>query len=246
MKSKIVPFAVALLAVWVLVIIPFKIIGQGFLPPDDAMRHCAKAVSGKEWSDILVLRDGLKTIDHTGWAAILSSLHRVTGWDAHSLVLFSVLSLFIVFSIIPFLFLRYPEAWLVSLIIIGMVATGWFFRLVLGRPFILAMSIFIVWCFVWPGLKERKSVFKTSLLLMILAALFTWIYSQWYLLALPLLALLCAREWRAALAMSISMVAGISLGAVLTGHPVWAIIEPVKGLIMFSHNGQSEFNYMLP
>jgi hypothetical protein len=42
-----------------IVLIPLRILGRGFLPPDDALRHAAKAVSGREWSEILVLRPGV-------------------------------------------------------------------------------------------------------------------------------------------------------------------------------------------
>ena len=73
------------LAAWIAVIVTLlcvagKIIGYGFLPQDDALRHAAKAVSGKPWSEILVLRDGF--IDgsaswlacHTGLDAPLAGL----------------------------------------------------------------------------------------------------------------------------------------------------------------------------
>ena len=36
----------------------FKIISYGYLPVDDALRHAAKVVSGKDWHEIVVLRPG--------------------------------------------------------------------------------------------------------------------------------------------------------------------------------------------
>ncbi|MFO7821544.1 MAG: hypothetical protein R6V56_05765, partial [Lentisphaeria bacterium] len=50
-----VPHLAVILCVTMMVLIPFKIISYGYLPSDDALRHCAKAVSGKSWSEILVL-----------------------------------------------------------------------------------------------------------------------------------------------------------------------------------------------
>lgn len=51
-------------AIWTLVIltillVPLLIVATGFLPLDDGLRHAAKAVDGRPWSQILVLREGL-------------------------------------------------------------------------------------------------------------------------------------------------------------------------------------------
>ena len=68
--NKLVPILVTILTLWIILLIPFRIIGYGYLPPDDAMRHAAKAVSGKPWAEILVLRDGYTRDSHIGWHAI--------------------------------------------------------------------------------------------------------------------------------------------------------------------------------
>jgi len=47
-----VPLAVWVLVALVIVVIPLKIIGLGYLPADDALRHAAKAVSGKPWPEV--------------------------------------------------------------------------------------------------------------------------------------------------------------------------------------------------
>ena len=54
---RYVPLAVWLILAAVLLLIPFKIISYGYLPGDDALRHCAKAVSGKSWPEIIVVGD---------------------------------------------------------------------------------------------------------------------------------------------------------------------------------------------
>ena len=122
------PVIVILLAIWVVVLIPFKIIGYGFMPPDDAMRHSAKVISGKDWSHILVLREDIKVDSYPGWHAILKLVHRITGWDQHSLLLFSVISLSILFCLIPIFFLEFPEAWLASILAIVILAPHLIFR----------------------------------------------------------------------------------------------------------------------
>jgi hypothetical protein len=69
-EDKTVPvliLCVIMLALW---LIPFKVLGAGFMPNDDSLRHAAKAVSGKSWDQILVLRDGIKfdTPEKAAWA----------------------------------------------------------------------------------------------------------------------------------------------------------------------------------
>ncbi|MFO1498320.1 MAG: hypothetical protein U1G07_08015 [Verrucomicrobiota bacterium] len=90
-----------LLVALTLLILPWRLLNHGVLPPDDALRHAAKAVSGKSWDQILVLRPEI-TLDHNpGWHAILGALHRLAGWNQERLVWFSVLSLFWLFAAAP-------------------------------------------------------------------------------------------------------------------------------------------------
>ena len=46
---RYVPLAAWAIILLLLLVIPLKIIGYGYLPSDDALRHAAKAVSGKTW-----------------------------------------------------------------------------------------------------------------------------------------------------------------------------------------------------
>ena len=55
--KRYVPLAVWVIVIFVIVAMPFKIIGYGYLPGDDTLRHAAKAVSGKSWSQVLVLNE---------------------------------------------------------------------------------------------------------------------------------------------------------------------------------------------
>src|ERR1700720_4110804 len=59
-----VPLAAWLVVVITLLLVPLKIIGYGYLPADDALRHAAKAVSGKPWSEILVMRNDFAIDQH--------------------------------------------------------------------------------------------------------------------------------------------------------------------------------------
>src|SRR5690348_10430378 len=51
-----VPLLAWLVSILALVFVAGKVISYGFLPADDALRHAAKAVSRKDWSQILLLR----------------------------------------------------------------------------------------------------------------------------------------------------------------------------------------------
>src|ERR1700739_3451778 len=85
---RYVPLAVWVVVVLVIVIIPLKVISYGYLPGDDALRHAARAVSGKPWSEILVLNPVYK-IDHEfGWNWWLRQIHLLGNWNADALVIF--------------------------------------------------------------------------------------------------------------------------------------------------------------
>jgi hypothetical protein len=64
-----------------LLAVPLRVISFGCLPPDDALRHAAKAVSGKPWPEIRVMRSDITLEHNPGWHWLLQTLHRGTGWD---------------------------------------------------------------------------------------------------------------------------------------------------------------------
>src|SRR5580698_4055870 len=112
---RYVPLAVWVIVLMTLLLIPLKVLKYGYIPPDDALRAAGKAVSGKTWPQILVLNDVYK-IDHEyGWSLLLRKVHTAFDADADSIVIFSVVSLFILASLAAVPWLRYPEVWLVTL-----------------------------------------------------------------------------------------------------------------------------------
>ena len=226
------PVIVIFLAIWIVALIPFRIIGYGFMPMDDAMRHSAKTIAGKDWGQILVLRDEIKMDSYPGWHAILGFVHRITGWDQHSLVLFSVISLSILFCIIPIFFLKFPESWILSLFTISLIAPGWLFRIFLGRPYIVTMASLLLILFIWPSLKQKKLQYINALILIIIAALSVWIHASWYFFILLTVVFMLAREWRTAALIVVSSIAGIFIGASFTGHPIIFIKQMVTHLFL--------------
>lgn len=144
------------LLVAIIGIIPARIIGYGYMPGDDANRHAAKVVSGKDWDEILVLRDDVKMDSHPGWHAILNIIYKATNYSTDHLVDISVISLFILFSLVPLMLLDRPEAWPISMLTFVIAGPGLLGRLLLGRPYIFTMSVVLVLCFLWPKLRSKK------------------------------------------------------------------------------------------
>ena len=145
-ESKLVQYIVLGIAVIGMVIIPLRIIGYGFLPQDDALRHSAKVISGKNWDEILVIRDDIKMDTHPGWHYILNVFHKATGANTERLVVFSVVSLFALFCLIPLFLIKRQEAWLAALLTFIIFNPSFAMRLLLGRPYIITMTAIAASC----------------------------------------------------------------------------------------------------
>lgn len=233
-QSKTAPFSVYPEAVSLIiggiiflsaVVIPMKITGYGYLPPDDALRHSAKALSGKEWSEILVLDRDIKMDNHPGWHAVLAGIHKAARLDADGLTVFAVVFLFALFYFTAAGFLEYKEAWPLAVLIVVIMNPMFLRRLALGRPFILTVTALTVLCLLWPKFKEKKFPFFAFILFAALIAASTWIHGSWYLFILPVLSFYIARELKVAFMMTAAAAAGILTGAALTGHPVLFLKE---------------------
>jgi len=241
--SLIVQPLVFCLLVAIICIIPVRIIGYGYMPMDDANRHAAKVVSGKDWSEILVLRDEVKMDSHPGWHAILNLFHKATNYSTDHLVDISVIFMFILFSLVPLMSLDRPEAWPMVLLTFIVASPGLIDRLLLGRPYIFTMSVVLVLCFFWPKLRSKKLPYKVLVFLTLLIAASTWIHCAWYLLGLPVICFFIAREWRAAILVSFSTIIGILLGASFTGHPYLLLKQNLLHVIRAF--GNHDFQHML-
>jgi len=212
---RYVPPAVWLLVALVILAIPLKIIGYGYLPGDDALRHVAKAVSGKPWPEILVVGDNFKIDHNLGWHAILSAVHRTLGWNTEGLIVFSVVILSIIVNGAMLPWLKRPEAWLAALLP-AMIISDVPQRLMLGRPFILTIAVLMTILFAQQTRKPSAGMF---VLITALMTACTFVHGVWYLWVLPLAAFLFAGQfgWTALLAGA--WLTGVGLAALLTGHP---------------------------
>jgi hypothetical protein len=212
---RYVPPAVWFMVVAVLLLIPMKIIGYGYLPSDDALRHCAKAVSGKPWPEILVVGDAFKFDHNLGWHGLLGAVHRVTNWGAEGLVIFSVVALFFVVNAAMLPWLKRPEAWLVALLA-AMIVSDLPQRFMLGRPFILTTTVLMSILFASQNARPSLKIFALFTTMIIAC---TFVHGVWYLWALPIAAFVFAGQFRWAALLTGAWLAGVVCAALLTGHP---------------------------
>jgi hypothetical protein len=242
---RYVPLLVWLAVLLVLLTLPLKIISLGYLPADDALRHAAKAVSGKPWPEILVVGDNFKIDHNLGWHAILGALHHAMNWDTESLVIFSVVALFLVvnFSMLPWL--KRPEAWLVALLA-AMIVSDVPQRFLLGRPFILTITVFMTILF---AAQKSKPGLKNFLLITALMAICTFVHGVWYLWVLPIMAFLFAGQFRWAILLVGAWLAGVTLAAALTGHPVdylWQAVSMARNSVGQHFSSRTEATELQP
>ncbi len=225
--KRYIPLAIWIVVVSVIVFIPLKIIGLGFLPMDDALRHAAKAISGKPWQDILVMRGDFPIDPSPGWQKILDWVHAMHPGDAQSLVTFSVVALMLLVMLCGVPWFRRPEAWLAALFIAAVFVPACTTRFARGRPYILTDAVVITLLFLWTrrGTQRQPSPLYVTPLLVAASA---WIHGSWYMLVLPGVAILFAGLWREAILYGVCWLLGSILGCALTGHPIGFLIQSVR------------------
>jgi hypothetical protein len=213
---RYVPLAAWLAVALTVLFIPLKIISYGYVPGDDAMRHCAKAVSGKPWSEILVLGGVFKIDQSLGWHGILGALHQALGWNVEGLMIFSVVALFLVLNGVLLPWLRRPEAWLGALLI-AMVISDLPQRWLLGRPFILTTASLMTILFM---VQRRAPDVKSFVPCALMIGACTFIHGVWYLWLLPIAAIFFAGQFRWSLLLTGAWLVGTGFSMVASGHPV--------------------------
>lgn len=230
--SSTITILIICLMACLFLIIPLNIVESGFLPVDDALRHAARVISGKDWHEILLMRPDIKMDSHPGWHTILSLVQKSSGCNQNGLVVFSVVLLFFTFCMAPLFFLKYPESWLISLLVFVMANSISIRRLFYGRPYIISMACAMIICFVWPKFEKKKIPYAVFLGITLLIAVSTWIHPSWYLYALPVACFFLARRLRTGLRMAAAVALGIILGACLSGQPYLFLTQSIKQLAL--------------
>ncbi len=223
---RYVPLAAWVIVVLVILAIPLKIISYGYLPPDDALRHAAKAVSGKPWPEILVLGPAFQ-IDHNyGWHFLLRQIHLWSNCSTEGLVVLAVVALFTLVGWSALPWLKRPEAWLIALTATAL-TSGVLGRLLLGRPFLVTIAGLLIILFVWQIRGSTPPRWWTAVWMALLIAICSFVHGVWYLWALPVAAFFLAGQFRWGLALIVGWLAGVFLGASFTGHPFESLYQAV-------------------
>ena len=227
---RYIPLLVYAAIILVILVIPLKIIGYGYLPIyDDALPDAAKAVSGKPWQDILVLKSSYTMDHHIGWHTLLRQAHLLTHWNTENLALFSVVALFVLFGLSALPWLKRPEAWLATLTLL--VAAGgspYIVRYMVGRPFMVSFFALLSLLFFWQRQRDAKPSWRSVAAIATLIGLAVLLHGIWYFWVLPVAAFFLARQYYWGIAVAIGWIVGTLVAALLTGHPITYLVEAVQ------------------
>lgn len=228
--------------VWVgvlltLFIIPFRVMSRGYLPPDDGLRYPAMAVAGKEWGDVVIMKEEFHIDHNPGWNWILRAVHLTTKADVETLCFIGVVSLALAVMLTPLFWLRRPEAWVASLLASVVVFPEFLYRMFLGRPLAFTMAVTMALLLIWRKHGTEKPSWRLLLGSTILFSAAVWIHGSWYVLALIPAAFVFAGQWRNALSLAGCWLGGVVVGGVLTGHPIEYLWNAINIVIhCFSYN----------
>jgi len=202
----------------ILLVVPFRVMTYNYKPIDDAKRHVGKVFSGKEWSEILVMREDVQGFDHNmGWHNFLELIQK-SGVDEETLLIFSCIFLFLVFVTAGlFLFNSNPFAWMVA-ISIGCLS-GSINRLMLGRPFLFSSTVFLLLLYTWDDENACKCRCRFSRTI-ILICLTGYIHGAWHLFVFLPASLFLSGRLKDALFSGTSWLIGSLLAGVLTLRPL--------------------------
>jgi hypothetical protein len=212
-------------AFFVVLLLPLKIIAYGYLPPDDALADAAKAISGKSWPEILVLKSDYAMDNHIGWHTLLRQVYLWTKCGDDALVLISAVALFTMVGWSALPWLKRPEVWLITLVLIPGVLAPFMGRFMLGRPLMLSMLALVTILFLWQARGAAPPDKRACAAMTGCIALSVLLHGVWYFWALPVAAFFLARQYRWASALAVCWVAGAMLGALGTGRPLVYLIE---------------------
>ena len=219
-SSRIIPIIIFFMLIASVLYIPARVGSFGYMPIDDALRHVAKVVSGKEWDQIMVVRENIQFDSHPGWHALLGVLHHKLGLSKHALIVFSVTFLFLLIAIIPLFFLKRPEAWLASILFISILLPFSIGRLLMGRPYLCTVFMLIIYCLLWKKLKSASVPWYLMIVLFIINSIIVSMHPSVYLYAVIILSFLLAREWRVTIRLTLILLASSITGYLISGHPI--------------------------
>jgi hypothetical protein len=212
-----VSFGLRILVLVTILFMGLKIIRYGYLPAGDVRRDAAQAISGKAFTDVLVLFPGYKMDHNPGWDWFLRQMHLKAGLTEDGLVAFSIVVLLFWLLCVALPWLRCPEAWLAALLAFSLAMPGMMVRFTQARPFLLVEGVLIALLLEWRNGKNPS--WGKILLTCAGITLAVWMHGTWFMWVLLPAAFFLAGQWRAGISLALCWVAGTMFGALLTGRP---------------------------
>jgi hypothetical protein len=165
---------------------------------------------------------------HIGWHALLRQAHLWTHCPVETLALISTVGLFTLLGWSALAWLKRPEAWLITLVLMLGVQPAVMGRFMLGRPLLLSMSALVTILFLWQARGSAPPDKRACVVMTGCIALAVLLHGVWYLWALPVAAFFLARQYHWASALAVCWVAGTMLGALGTGRPLAYLSEAAR------------------
>ncbi|MEP6619783.1 MAG: hypothetical protein ABJE47_10720 [bacterium] len=228
-ETAFVATAVRWIVAAVLLLIPIKIVLSGYRPVfDDPLADAAKAISGRDWNDVLVLKEQFRMDPHVGWHAVLQTLAHVAQWSTSDVVIFAVVALFALLALSAVPWLERPEAWLATFVVVVGAGTGAMERYMLGRPFLISAAVLTSILWLWNTHGAEPPTKRRIAILTGLFAIAALLHGSWYLWSLLVLSFVIAGEYQWARTIGATWIAGTIIGACLTGQPLGYLVESVR------------------
>ncbi|MEK7752199.1 MAG: hypothetical protein AAB654_09810 [Acidobacteriota bacterium] len=231
LRERFMRSAMLILCLAVFLIVPLRIIAHGYLPIDDALRHSAHAVDGRDWGEVILMSPEFRpeTDGHPGWHRFLRFVHQHTNWSPDRLVYFSVALAFFTFTVGGLLAFGNPPAWFMACALMSIVEPAVFARLSLGRPFFFSMAALVVMLCLWTRPRPVRWWLEAALGVAVFTPAIVMYSSAWYLWAIPLLPLMVCRRWRSLLLATAALAIAIATATLVNG---WynTLFVPLMGL----------------
>ncbi len=220
-----------LLCLGVFLMIPMRILSYGYMPPDDALRHSAYAVSERQWGDIMLINPELRPdIDgQAGWHSFLRTVHRATDWSAGQLVSVSVALAILTFFLSGLIASGTPPAWFLACAVMSVMEPALFAKLTLGRPLFFTMASVVILMFLWTREEAFKPRTEALITFAVLSVDIVAHSSAWYLWAIAIPPLVLCRRWRSLATLGVAWPAAVVV-AMLVNGPYNSILTPFLGL----------------
>ncbi|HOT28534.1 MAG TPA: hypothetical protein PLU72_10110 [Candidatus Ozemobacteraceae bacterium] len=215
--TKYIPLLALVISLAVVACIPLKILSLGFAPPDDIRSNCGVIASGRTLVDYLVLNEDTRISIHVGWLNLWRGLFEVLGRDKELLMTAIVAIMFWVITALPLFALERSEALLGGLLACFMADPDWT-RTLLGRPHNFDMAFMLFFGLWWRRLRARRAPLGVMAVLALFAGLASFSHAVFYLFAVPLAVTALSGEWRVLRRLAVSVLAGVTVGLVATGH----------------------------